>query len=104
MLMRYATALSLLLCLAGPSLAEPLPYVTSQQLDLTRLLAPPPAADSQQTRSEIQEILKVQATRTAAMEAAAKADQVEDVFRFANVLGAKFKAENLPLATPFFER
>lgn len=105
MLKRYVAAFSLLASVAGHALAaEPLPYVTAKQLDLTRLLAPPPAQDSQQTRAEIQEVLKVQASRTPAMEAAAKADQEEDVFRFTNVLGSKFKAENLPLATPFFDR
>ena len=105
MLMRITSAVSLLLCVAGPALAaEPLPYVTTKQIDLTRLLAPPPAVDSAQTQAEIQEVLRVQAGRTAEMEAAAKADQQEDVFRFANVLGKSFKAENLPLATPFFER
>ncbi|MCW3481410.1 phosphatase PAP2 family protein [Neisseriaceae bacterium JH1-16] len=103
-MLRYAGALFLILGLALPSLAETLPYVTAKDVDLTRLLAPPPANDSPQTQAELQEVLRVQARRTTEMAAAASADQQEDVFRFANVFGAKFKPENLPVATAFFAR
>jgi len=103
-MLRRVSALFLFLGFAASALAAQLPYITTKDVDLTRLLAPPPANDSAQTRFEIDELLHVQARRTPAMAAAASADQQEDVFRFANVLGDKFKPENLPVATPFFER
>jgi acid phosphatase (class A) len=90
--------------LAMPALADTLPYVTAKQVDLTRLLAPPPADDSAQSRAELQEVLREQAQRTPQQVAAAVADQQEDVFRFANVLGARFTPANLPLASKFFAR
>jgi acid phosphatase (class A) len=59
------------------------PYLTSEDLDVTLFLAPPPPQDSAQPRSEIDEILRFQTTRTPAMVAAAQADQVLSAFRFA---------------------
>jgi acid phosphatase (class A) len=103
-MLRHVSALFLFFGFTASVLAAPLPYVTTKQVDLTQLLAPPPANDSAQTRYEIDELLRVQARLTPAMAEAASADQQEDVFRFANVFGAKFKAENLPVATPFFAR
>jgi acid phosphatase (class A) len=80
------------------------PYPIAGQVDLTRLLAPPPAPDSAQTKMEIDELLKIQAARTDAQAAAAIADHDYSVFRFADVMGPAFNAENLPLTAAFFTR
>jgi acid phosphatase (class A) len=80
------------------------PYLTAEDLDLTLFLAPPPAQDSAQTRAEIDEILRLQAARTPAMVAAVQADQDLSAFRFADVLGARFTARDLPVAAAFFTR
>ncbi|WP_084089661.1 acid phosphatase [Andreprevotia lacus] len=84
--------------------ADPLPYISNKEVDLTRFLPPPPANDSAQTKAEIAEVLSIQASRTAEQEAAAKADATEDVWRFADVLGPKFTAANLPKLNAFFAR
>jgi len=78
-------------------LADPL-------VDLTILLAPPPAQDSEQTRADIKELKNYQMTRTKDQVAYAQADVEKSVFRFQNVLGEKFTAENLPLTAALFEK
>jgi acid phosphatase (class A) len=50
------------------------PYPIGGQLDLTMLLAPPPAEDSAETKQELEELLKIQAARTDAQAAEAVAD------------------------------
>jgi acid phosphatase (class A) len=72
--------------------------------DLTLLLAPPPAQDSQQTQDEIKELHHFQDTRTKDQEAYAQADVDKNIFRFQTVLGDKFTAENLPLTAAIFDR
>jgi acid phosphatase (class A) len=72
--------------------------------DLTLLLAPPPAQDSQQTQDEIKELHHFQDTRTKDQEAYAQADVEKSVFRFQTVLGDKFTKENLPLTAALFDK
>ncbi|WP_035054948.1 acid phosphatase [Andreprevotia chitinilytica] len=84
--------------------ADAKPFVTAQDVDLTRFLPAPPANESLQTRLELNEVLALQVSRTPAQEAAAKADATENVWRFANVLGPKFTADKLPKFAAFFER
>jgi acid phosphatase (class A) len=80
------------------------PFITAEDLSLLALLPPPPANDSAQTKAELGEILTIQVTRTPEMEARAKADAVEDVWRFADVIGPALKKEALPKFAAFFER
>lgn len=101
----------LLAALAAASLAfspvqagEAKPFATAKTIDLLTLLKPPPANDSAQTRTELGEVLTIQVTRTPDMEAAAQADAVENIWRFANVMGPNFKAESLPVFSAFFDR
>jgi acid phosphatase (class A) len=104
--------LALLLTLFLPALAlradapamaaAPQPYASASQVDLTRLLAPPP--DAKQARQELDELLRIQKSRTAADEAACVGDQVISVFRFADVLGGGFTPENLPKTNALFLR
>jgi len=49
--------------------------------------APPPASDSPQTRAELDELLSLQAQRTPAETAAARADRKKDVRQFYGALG-----------------
>ncbi len=77
---------------------------SSSVADLTLLLAPPPAQDSEQTKAEIKEIKNYQSTRTKDQEAYAQADVEKSVFRFKTILGDKFTAENLPLTAALFEK
>ncbi|PSJ62805.1 acid phosphatase [Pseudaminobacter soli (ex Li et al. 2025)] len=80
------------------------PFLTAKDVDLTMILPPPPADDSAQTKAEIGEVLTLQVTRTPEMEARAKADAEENVWRFADVMGPKFTKEALPKLNAFFER
>ncbi|HTB21971.1 MAG TPA: phosphatase PAP2 family protein [bacterium] len=79
-------------------------YPITEQVDLSKLLAPPPARDSAQTKMEIEELLKIQGARTDAAAAAAVADHNYSVFRFADVMGPKFNEADLPLTSAFFDK
>jgi acid phosphatase (class A) len=83
---------------------EAKPFITSQELDLTQYLPAPPADDSAQTKAELKELLEIQATRTPEQEKAAIADAEENVWRFADVMGADFDAAKLPKTAALFDR
>lgn len=73
-------------------------------IDLGKLLAPPPANDSAQTKAEIEEVLNFQKNRSMADEIAIKADSQYSVFRFADVMGDKFNETSLPHTAALFEK
>jgi len=99
------SAVLLLTGVAAPAFAKHYEKSVSHPLvDLTRLLAPPPAQDSEQTKNELIEIHHYQDTRTPDQVAYAQADGNKNVFRFADVMGNKFAAEHLPLTAALFER
>ena len=105
--MRLLAALALCLTLLSPSAGargDAQPFLTARDLDLTELLAPPPAADSAQTKAELAEILGLQVTRTPAMEARAVADGLQDLSRFDDVLGPGLAREALPRLAALFDR
>ena len=80
------------------------PFITSKEIDLIKLLPPPPANESLQTKAELSEILALQAARTPEMTARSQADASEEIWRFADVMGVKFKREQLPVFARFFQR
>ncbi|HTD04606.1 phosphatase PAP2 family protein [Undibacterium sp.] len=80
------------------------PFITAKDLDLTRLLPPPADRDSPQTKLELAEVLNFQVTRTPDMVARAQADAVENIWRFSDVLGARFNKDKLPKLNAFFIR
>lgn len=107
--MRVCGVAVALMLLAGPGqvraeTAGPVPYFDSAAIDLTELLPPPPSSDSTETRAELGELLVIQVTRTPEMVARAQADAVEEVWRFADVLGPKFTADALPKTAALFDR
>jgi len=80
-------------------------FISPDQVDLVKLLAPPPGNDSPQTQSEIQELIWIQDSRTSEEKAAAEADVKMTIFQIAgDVLGPKFTPEKLPIAAKFFAR
>jgi acid phosphatase (class A) len=101
-----AIGLVLAVGLASPVFADDAkPYADAKEIDLTQLLAPPPANDSELTKEEIGEVLTIQVTRTKAMEERAIADAEEDIWRFSDVIdNPKFTKENLPKFAAFFDR
>lgn len=77
-------------------------YVTPSELELVKLLPPPPAQGSDATKKEIEEILNFQEKRTDKMVEYAQADQDISIFRFSDIMGDKFTKENLPITAEFF--
>jgi acid phosphatase (class A) len=77
-------------------------YLNPQEIDLTKLLAPPPAADSAQQKADLARVMEVQNTRTPAQVARAQQDVHTSVFRFADVLGPQFNEANLPKTAALF--
>ena len=103
------SVIALLLFTLGSTFAvqaadEAKPFITSQELDLTKYLPAPPADDSAQTKAELKELLEIQATRTPEQEKAAVADAEENVWRFADVMGPDFTAAKLPKTAALFDR
>jgi acid phosphatase (class A) len=106
-----ALGVSALLTLSGgttakePVRAESTHYLDTSTFDLARVLAPPPADDSPATRAELDEMLRIQGSRSEEQVARAKADAEVSVFRFADVVGSdRFTAANLPLTIALFKK
>ena len=79
-------------------------FVAREQIDFSRLLAPPPVLGSPEQKQEVSLLLGIQKKRSSAQEAFAAADAERSVFRFADVLGKDFTAEKLPVTADFFKK
>jgi acid phosphatase (class A) len=81
-------------------------YFDTSELDLTRLLPPAPANDSAETRADLEQMLKVQQTRSAAQSERARADVAATIYRLSDALGnpAGFNARSLPLTDAMFRK
>lgn len=103
---RTGRALLLTLMLAGlPALAAAQPFLTATQVDLARLLAPPPETGSAQQQAEMAVLQQYEATRTPERIAQAVKDVDESVFAmFGTTLGPAFNPGALPLAAHLFDR
>jgi acid phosphatase (class A) len=85
--------------------ADPVPYVTDKQVDLSVLLPPPIQPGSPEDQAEQQQILALQKSATPARIQQAQADVTETVYAmFTPVLGPKFSPEKLGAADLFFGR
>ena len=110
--MRRTALLALLLALPGlaslpgrlaaAEAAQAQPYSIASQVDLLRIVPPPPSEAA--TRQELDAMLSMQQQRGPEDEAACQADAVITVFRFADVLGDSFTPQALPKASALFER
>lgn len=99
--MRTSILFSLLLFAALPAFAAD---GNAPAVDLAALLPPPPAVGSLAARRDLAGVLVVQAHRTPAQTAAAKADEAHSVFRYADVFGASFTPQQLPRTAALFAR
>ena len=80
-------------------------YLTPSQIDLLRLLPPPPAQGSAQAAAEMAEVVALESARTPARAAQALADVPEGPFdMFGAVLGPALTPEWLPRFIALFER
>jgi len=101
-MLRSAPIAILFLCMAMPVQAE---FISPAQVDLLALMPPPPAEGSVQARIDLEKALLTQATSTPEIQANARADVEETVFRFGGGLfGDKFTKENLPKTAAFFPK
>jgi acid phosphatase (class A) len=85
---------------AKPAVAAPKVayYFDPMVLDLVDLIANPPDVGSPANSAELAVLHQIEATRTPAQIAAAKADEdEEDVFAYKTVLGAAFNPDALPI-------
>jgi acid phosphatase (class A) len=89
-------------CAAGAGHAN---YVDPAVVVLERVLPPPPAPGSAAERAELDEMLKVQAERTAAQADRARDDAQKSIFRLADALGSppEFSEGRLPRFTALFK-
>ena len=85
-----SSVLFIVLALAGPVAAAEATFITPDRLDLTKILAPAPASDSEQQKRDVAAVLDVQKTRTEAESQRALADASASTFIFADVLGPNF--------------
>jgi acid phosphatase (class A) len=103
MMARRFLLLAALLLPVAPVLAAD-GSIRTDGIDLTLLLAPPPAAGSPAALGDLQAVLAAQAARTAAEDEAARADSDRSVFRFADALGTDLMPAALPRTAAFFKR
>jgi acid phosphatase (class A) len=80
-------------------------YTQNAPPDLTGIIPPPPAQDSDTTKAELAELHRIQQSRTPAQVAAAQDDdQHEDMFYLRTVMGSGFTPGNLPLLKALSDR
>src|SRR6516162_6899655 len=95
----------LVLFSVAPSAAFEASYVSSQQLDLAKLLPPPPTSDSNTQRADLSAVLSAQESRTDQQADRAVKDNNTSLFRIADGLfGDQFAPEKLPKMTIFYNR
>lgn len=99
-----ASLIALVFLLTGsPSLAFERTIVTREQVDLTKLLPPPPQPGSPEQAADEATVVELQKMRTPSQVMEAVGDNKISVFRFADVLGPKFTEDKLPITARFFE-
>jgi len=85
--------------------AEPKPFTDDKEVNLLTLLAPPPANDSATTKAELDALFTLQNSRSKTQSDRGVADDKEEVWRFADVIGnPDFTPAKLPVFTAFFDR
>lgn len=90
------------LLLAPPALADDAPYITAADVDFTHLLPAPPAMDTPAGQRDISEVLRTRAEADETARARAIADADVNIFRFADVLGPKFRKGAMPRVEALF--
>jgi acid phosphatase (class A) len=104
MLIRYATLALLISALgAPPAWAQKMNYL-GQIIDMTELIPPPPPPNSYEQRVDLGDVIEMQEKRNDTQVQRAIADNVLSIYRFEDVLGAKFKRANLPVMDAFMEK
>jgi acid phosphatase (class A) len=101
---KYLLGAALLMLSATPAFSlSNEPYLSPGQVDAILLLPPPPQGTSEIQKHELNDVLTAQKQRTPALVKRSLDDKV-DLFGFANVMGSKFKPENIPNAAAFIRK
>jgi acid phosphatase (class A) len=102
----YLASVLVVLAACAAAVAADGAYLAPGSVNLQRLLPPPPAAGSAQERAELNELLRLQATRTPAQAQRAHDDATVSIFRLADALGnpPNFTLQQLPLTSQLFAR
>lgn len=77
-------------------------FLSVQDLEVSRLLPPPPVPGSLAEMADLEVLVQTQAWRSPEVEAWAKEVDRDTVWKFDTVLGPWFKAERLPRTARFF--
>lgn len=97
-------AFGALVLASGWALADEFAFLSHEQINLAKLLPPPPAADSEAQQRDLARVLEAQRARTPELVKRAVADNELSIFRILQVLGPEATAERLPLTVRFFKR
>jgi len=104
MLTKYVSVALLVSVLStSAAWAQKLNYL-SDIIDIPQLIPPPPLRNSPEEKRDLDEVLEFQENRTEIQLYRARAEKVLTIYHFADVLGPKFKAQNLPVMDAFFQR
>ena len=79
-------------------------YISPQDIDLTRILAPPPGPDSPGTQEDLRVLLELQAKRTPQMVAEAQADAEITLSRFSDAVGTDLSRTRAPRANALIDK
>jgi acid phosphatase (class A) len=94
-----------ILLLSVPSWAYDASYISLNQVNLAKLLAPPPTSQSNEQKLDLMAVLRTQKESTASQRDRAVADNELSVFRIAeDVLGPNFTPPRVPKTAAFFDR
>jgi acid phosphatase (class A) len=96
------SSLLILILATAPAAAAEATYITPDRFDLTKLLAPAPAADSELQKRDLAELLAIQKNRTPAQGERALSDATAGTFGFADVLGPNFTEQKVPTVAALF--
>jgi acid phosphatase (class A) len=96
--------LAVMLASAATAWGRDANYVPATQVSLETILAPPPVIGSASEQKDLQAVLDVQKRRSAAESKEAEGDAELSVFRFADVLGERFNADNAAFTAQFLRR
>ncbi len=101
---KLTLALSILaLTTGGNAFAAEFNFLRPGQVELTKLVPPPPPADSEAEKQDMAAVLEVQKTRSPQQSKRAMDDNILSIYVYNDVLGPNFKAANLPVMDAFFK-
>jgi acid phosphatase (class A) len=101
---KLTLALSILVLSASANaFAAEFNFLKPGQVDLTKVVPPPPPLGSEAEKQDMAAVLEVQKTRTPQQAKRALEDNILSIWVYNDVLGPNFKSANLPVLDAFFK-